>query len=55
MMMAPEGQCGRRSTPVLKALNALAAEGDAIRNAVNDAALTGLSPYQTEHINRFGI
>ena len=36
-----------------KALDAIAADGRH-QDAVNDAALAGLSPYQTEHINRFG-
>jgi TnpA family transposase len=36
-----------------KALDAIAADGRH-RDAMNDAALAGLSPYQTEHINRFG-
>src|SRR4051812_44699829 len=36
-----------------KALDAIAADGR-YRDAMNDAALAGLSPYQTEHINRFG-
>ena len=34
------------------ALNALGAGGQ--RDAISDEALAGLSPYQTEHINRFG-
>jgi TnpA family transposase len=35
-----------------KALDAITADG--VGDAVTDEALTGLSPYQTEHINRFG-
>jgi TnpA family transposase len=36
-----------------KALDAIAADGDN-HVAVSDEALASLSPYQTEHINRFG-
>jgi hypothetical protein len=31
-----------------------AIRGGGQRDAISDDALTGLSPYQTEHINRFG-
>ena len=34
------------------ALDAVAADGH--RDAISREALAGLSPYQTEHINRFG-
>ena len=37
---------------IMKALDAVRADG--LGDAITDEALAGLSPYLTEHINRFG-